>query len=96
MKNEDSILSILAAAFKKGAGLPEEISVLSSQIKVLAAEFSKLSQGYVSLVKLVASHNDSIETLIANQEFIMKSIKSDLGSDARFPSLKKEKIEKPN
>lgn len=95
-ENEGGILSLLSSIIKKSIDVPEETSVLSNNVKILATEIAKISQSIIKLSKIVQEHHDTIEQLCTVQAFIISNMKPMNGVDSQFPELHKEKSEKPN
>lgn len=95
-ENEGGILSLLSSIIKKSIDVPEETSMLSSSVKILATEITKITQSVIKLSKMVQDHHEAIEQLYTVQAFIVSNMKPMSGVDSQFPELHKEKSEKPN
>jgi DNA anti-recombination protein RmuC len=93
MKN-DSLFSIFASAIKK-ASASNDVEHIAQSVKALAEEVTKLTFHVVNLTKLVINHSESIDQLFTVQSTILNKINQQ-NTELQFPSINKEKSEKPN
>ena len=91
----DSMLSFLTSVLKRSVDLPEDVSLLSAGIKVIAEELKFLTQAVTSLATTVQKHNEAISDIYSVQEFILKQLKPSSGGTT-LPPINKDKAKKPN
>jgi len=94
-KNE-GILAFLTSILKKSADLPQDVSMLSTAVAMLADQLEQVTNSIYTIISAIDNQNKAIKDLYTVQEYLLKQMKPDTSLDSSLPSINKSKPEKPN
>lgn len=92
----DGLLAFLTSILKKSAELPQDVSMLSTAVSMLAEQLVQVMKSIESIIVALDNQNKAIGDLYTVQEFLLKQLKPDLGLDSSLPTINKSKPDKPN
>lgn len=91
----EGIVDVIKAILKKSVDVPNEVMELAKSMRILAEEVRDMSSVVSALSQVVYQHSNAIKDLYTAHALILKKLKSDV-EPVGFPSIDKDKAEKPN
>ena len=91
----EGIVEVIKAILKKSIDVPNEVIELAKSMRILAEEVRDMSSVVSALSQVVYQHSNAIKDLYTAHALILKKLKSDV-EPVGFPSIDKDKAEKPN